>query len=305
MEACLLDRKLLRFFTSIDPICLCFEGAGCDELTEEEIVATLRNYRTIAVVGLSKDPAKASHEVANYLRDNGYEIIPVNPTADKILGTAVYPSLLDIPPEKQEKIEIVAIFRPSEDVSSIWQQVIQLYKQYQKPHVIWMQLGITNRDVAQKARKAGLTVIMDKCMMQEYGRLSERKDEELEAIRAKKLGRMLERADIREKSPTPLLLTDSNFDENIKKHSLMLVDCWAPWCGPCRMIAPIVDELAREYVGQVVFGKLNADENPETAKRYHIMGIPTLLVMKNGIEVDRIVGAAPKLQIENILKRHM
>lgn len=135
--------------------------------------------------------------------------------------------------------------------------------------------------------------------------MSEKKDKELEAIRTEKLSRMLERADVSKKSTTPILLTDSNFDENLKKHSLILVDCWAPWCGPCRMIAPIIDELAREYAGQAVFGKLNADENPETAKRYQIMGIPTLLVMKNEIEVDRIVGVVPKLQIENKLKKYI
>ncbi len=135
--------------------------------------------------------------------------------------------------------------------------------------------------------------------------MSERKDEELEAIRAEKLSRMLERVDVSMKSTTPILLTDSNFDESLKKHSLILVDCWAPWCGPCQMIAPIIDELAREYAGQAVFGKLNADENPETAKRYRIMGIPTLLVMKNEIEVDRIVGVVPKLQIENKLKKYI
>lgn len=278
---------------------------GNDELSEEEIDAILRKYRKIAVVGLSRNPAKASYRVAEYLQNNGYEIIPVNPTADKILGKVSYRSLLGMPAEKQKKIEVVDIFRPSRDVSSIWEQVIQLYRQYRNPYVIWMQLGITNKEVAQKARKEGLTVIMNKCMMLEHGRLSEKNGEELEAIRAEKKGKMLERAKSSEKSTTPITLTDSNFDENIKRHSVMLVDCWAPWCGPCRMIAPIIEELAKEYVGQVVFGKLNADENPETAKRYNVMGIPTLLVMKDEKEVDRIVGAAPKLMIESKLKKYI
>ncbi|MCW4052851.1 MAG: thioredoxin [Candidatus Bathyarchaeota archaeon] len=259
----------------------------------------------MAVVGLSRDPAKASHRVADYLQNNGYEIIPVNPTADKILGKVSYKSLLDISAEKQKKIEIVAIFRPPEDVPSTWKQVIQLFRQYQRPHVIWMQLGITNKEVAQKARKEGLTVIMNKCMMLEHSRLSEKNDEEFEAIRAEKIGKMLERAKSSGKLTTPITLTDSNFDENIQKHLLMLVDCWAPWCGPCRMIAPIIEELAKEYAGQVVFGKLNADENPATAKRYNIMGIPTLLIMRNEKEVDRIVGVAPKLMIENKLKKYI
>jgi thioredoxin 1 len=79
---------------------------------------------------------------------------------------------------------------------------------------------------------------------------------------------------------------------------LIVVDCWAAWCAPCRAIAPIVDELAKEYSGKVVFGKLNVDENPETAQRYGVMAIPTLLVMKEGKEVDRVVGVLPKNQLE-------
>jgi thioredoxin 1 len=76
------------------------------------------------------------------------------------------------------------------------------------------------------------------------------------------------------------------------------VDCWAAWCAPCRAIAPIVDELAKQYSGKVVFGKLNVDENPETTQRFGVMAIPTLLVMKDGQEVDRVVGIVPKNQLE-------
>ncbi|MDH5448877.1 MAG: thioredoxin family protein, partial [Candidatus Bathyarchaeota archaeon] len=74
---------------------------------------------------------------------------------------------------------------------------------------------------------------------------------------------------------------------------------------PCRMVAPIIEELAKEYAGEIVFGKLDVDENPETATRFSIMGVPTLLIMKNGTEADRIVGVAPKLLIQNKLKRYV
>jgi thioredoxin 1 len=90
----------------------------------------------------------------------------------------------------------------------------------------------------------------------------------------------------------------------MKSYPLVVVDCWAAWCAPCRAIAPIVDQLAKDYTGKVVFGKLNVDENPETAQRYGIMAIPTLLVMKNAEEVDRIVGALPKNQLEEKINSH-
>jgi thioredoxin 1 len=85
----------------------------------------------------------------------------------------------------------------------------------------------------------------------------------------------------------------------------MVVDCWAPWCGPCRMVAPIIEELARDYAGKVVFGKLNVDENPQTATRFGIMSIPTMLIMMNGKEIDRIIGALPKHSIEERIRKHL
>ena len=93
---------------------------------------------------------------------------------------------------------------------------------------------------------------------------------------------------------TPLHMTDSNIDENIKKYPEVIIDCWAPWCGPCRMVGPIVEELAKEMQGKIVFGKLNVDENPQTSTKHQIMSIPTMLVFKNGELADRIIGAMPK-----------
>jgi len=102
----------------------------------------------------------------------------------------------------------------------------------------------------------------------------------------------------------PIIVSDRNFDQTIKSYPLVVVDCWAVWCAPCRAIAPIVDQLAKDYSGKMVFGKLNVDENPETRDRFGIMAIPTLLVMKDGKEVERIVGALPKNQLEAKISSH-
>ena len=129
-------------------------------------------------------------------------------------------------------------------------------------------------------------------------------DPELERIRAKKMAEIIESAKERKVS-VPVEVNEKNFREMVDKYPLVVIDCWAAWCGPCRMVSPVIDELAEEYAGEVVFGKLNVDENPELAKRFNIMGIPTILFIKNGQEADRLIGAAPKLLIENKLKRHI
>jgi predicted CoA-binding protein len=114
--------------------------------------------------------------VGDYLKNHGFDIIPVNPTADEILGEKSYKSLLDMPAEIQKTIEVVDIFRPSAEVAPIVEQAIQLKKKYGVPYVVWMQLGIINEQAAEEARKAGLTVVMDKCMMQQYKRIFGRHD---------------------------------------------------------------------------------------------------------------------------------
>jgi thioredoxin 1 len=99
--------------------------------------------------------------------------------------------------------------------------------------------------------------------------------------------------------------TDNNFEaEALKANKPVLVDFWAPWCGPCRMVGPIIEELAGSYSGQVKVGKLNTDDNPNVASRYGIMSIPTILLFKNGEIVDRIVGAVPKKDFEEMLTTH-
>ena len=121
--------------------------------------------------------------------------------------------------------------------------------------------------------------------------------DELEELREKKIQELVKRMST-PKIDKPIIVSDRNFEQAVKNYPLVVVDCWAAWCAPCRAIAPIVDELAKEYTGKIVFGKLNVDENPETAQRFGIMAIPTLLVMKDSKEVDRIVGVLPKSELE-------
>jgi thioredoxin 1 len=125
---------------------------------------------------------------------------------------------------------------------------------------------------------------------------------ELEAIRAKKMKEMIQSSKL---PSVPVKISDTTFNDIINKSKLVVVDCWAEWCGPCKMIVPIIDKLAEEYSSKVMFAKLNVDENPQTASKYGIMSIPTLLVFKSSKLVDTVVGAVQKLTIESILKKHM
>jgi predicted CoA-binding protein len=140
-------------------------------ISDEEIQEILRRYSTVAVIGLSRNPAKDSYMVAKYLQDQGYRILPVNPVADEILGEKCYGSLLELLEELKFSVEIVDIFRPPEAVPAIVDDAIKLREEHGEPYVIWMQLGIVNEAAAEKAKAAGMQVVMDRCTKVEHQRL--------------------------------------------------------------------------------------------------------------------------------------
>ncbi len=101
-------------------------------------------------------------------------------------------------------------------------------------------------------------------------------------------------------------VSDSSFKADVLESDVpVLVDFWAPWCGPCRMVAPVVDEIAEQYAGQIKVVKLNTDENPNTASQYGIRSIPTLMIFKGGQRVDMVVGAVPKTTLASTLEKYL
>ena len=139
--------------------------------TQNEINQILTKYKTVAIVGLSRNPEKDSYIVASYLKNHGFDIIPINPFADEILEQRSYSSLLKVPPELQKTIEIIDVFRPSDQTLSIVKEAIMLKETYTLPYVIWMQLNIINNNAAKLAENAGFKVVMNKCMRIEHLKL--------------------------------------------------------------------------------------------------------------------------------------
>ena len=120
--------------------------------------------------------------------------------------------------------------------------------------------------------------------------------DELEEIKRRKMEQMMNKSaesslDLLDK---PVVVTDATIDAVVSKYPVFILDCWAEWCGPCRMIGPIIEQLATEMKGKAVFGKLNVDENMQTANKYRISAIPTLMIFKDGKLIDKLVGAYPK-----------
>jgi hypothetical protein len=137
--------------------------SSLDELAAQ--VRPVYAMKNIAIVGLSKDPTKDSYEVGAYLKALGYNIIPINPTATEIMGLKSYPSLLELPEDVKRNLDVVDVFRRSEDVPGVADQVLRLHKEYGRPLVFWMQLGIENQDAARKLRETGIVVFQNRCMM--------------------------------------------------------------------------------------------------------------------------------------------
>ena len=134
--------------------------------------------------------------------------------------------------------------------------------------------------------------------------------DELEEIKKKKLEKMMTDMNkanepVIELPGKPIVVTDATLEKAANQYPILILDCWAEWCGPCRMIGPIIEELAGEMKGKVVFGKLNVDENIQTANKYKISAIPTLMVFKNGKLIDKLVGAYPKTTLTGKIQKYL
>ena len=136
---------------------------GSDSHSDSQI-KEFYQLKNVAVVGVSKNEEKPSHQVPKYLVEHGYNVIPVNPTLSEVLGRKAYPTIADIP----EKIDIVDVFRKPEDVSAVIEDVL---KKKDRIKVFWMQLGIYNEDAERKAKQNGIDVVYNRCMMEEHKRL--------------------------------------------------------------------------------------------------------------------------------------
>jgi predicted CoA-binding protein len=136
-------------------------------ITDERIREVYQKYRTIAVYGMSENPKKPAHSVPSYLLSKGYNIIPVNPYADEIVGRKSYPNLKDI----EEKIDIVEVFRPSDQVVDVVKEALVRKKERGDIAVIWLQEGIQNEEARRLAEEAGIVFVQDRCMRKEFRRL--------------------------------------------------------------------------------------------------------------------------------------
>ena len=134
--------------------------------------------------------------------------------------------------------------------------------------------------------------------------------DELEEIKKRKMEKMMNEMN-KPNEPAielpgkPIIVTDASVEAASNQYPILILDCWAEWCGPCRMIAPIIEELAGEMKGKVVFGKLNVDDNPHTANKYRISAIPTLMIFKNGKLIDKLVGAFPKPSLVAKIQKYL
>ena len=133
-------------------------------------------------------------------------------------------------------------------------------------------------------------------------------DEELRIInekRMKELQQIVNEKELLKNITDPINLDDSDFTESINKFPLLLVDFWAPWCGPCRMMSPVIDQVGKEYQGKLVVGKVNVDENPSISRQFGISSIPTLILFKKGQAVNNIIGSVSKSRIDEMVRMHL
>jgi predicted CoA-binding protein len=127
-------------------------------------IEALKKYKTIAVVGASRSQQKEAHSVPRYLKENGYQIIPVNPMATEIMGEKAYPSLLELPEETAKKVEMVEVFRPSDELPRVALQVVEMKKRYGRPYFFWAQLGLESEEAKRILEGNRIPYIMNSCM---------------------------------------------------------------------------------------------------------------------------------------------
>jgi thioredoxin 1 len=133
-------------------------------------------------------------------------------------------------------------------------------------------------------------------------------DEELRIInekRMKKLQHLINERELLKNINEPLNLDDATFFQTTNKFPLILIDFWAPWCGPCKMISPIIEQIGKDFLGKLVVGKLNVDENPLVTRQFGISSIPTLILFKRGQAVNKTIGSVSKSRIDEMIKMHL
>ncbi|MFW5945723.1 MAG: thioredoxin [Candidatus Natronoplasma sp.] len=135
--------------------------------------------------------------------------------------------------------------------------------------------------------------------------MSEAQDEDVEKIKKEMVDKMMNEKESKEYPAEPVEVTDNNFEETIEGYPLVLVDFWAAWCGPCKMMEPVMEELAEDYQDDVVIGKMNVDKNQNIPSRFQVSSIPTLVLFKEGEVVDRIIGARGKEQLKQKFEEHL
>jgi thioredoxin 1 len=162
-------------------------------------------------------------------------------------------------------------------------------KEYER-NARWRAIGIIREKLQASFKWQGLGILFDQ---QPDGSFAIARGEEEES----------EEADMSDGAVVEV--TDATFDKMVEDEAVLVVDCWAPWCGPCRMVAPVIEELAKDFAGKVTFAKLNVDQNQAISMRYRIQSIPTMLFFKNGKMVDQKLGAMPKAMLQPIVEKHL
>jgi len=135
--------------------------------------------------------------------------------------------------------------------------------------------------------------------------MTETQDEEVEDIKEKMVDKMMNKTESKDHPSEPIKVTDNDFEETIEEYPLVLVDFWAAWCGPCKMMEPVLEDLAEDYQGEVVIGKMNVDKNQNIPSRFQVSSIPTMVFFKEGKAVDRMVGALQKEQLKQKFEKHL